>query len=285
MDASCWPWPQPLTERLDATARCLTEALRLDLEQQRLGHELTRREDQLQLLVHQLRNPLAALRTFGQLLRRRLDGDPGNRNLVDQLLAEQGQLTRYVEAIDALARPAELPGAAEGPTPLLLPPALSGAAPQSLPEFLGPLLERAAATATLQGRPWHAPTSCPAWMGDGAAVSEILANLLENAFRYSRPGGAIGLHAAAMAGAVSLTVWDSGPDIPAPERERVFLRGERGSSGEHLPGTGLGLALGRELARSLGGELELLVPPQALDPADPQLPASGNAFRLRLPAA
>ena len=285
VDASCWPWPQPLTERLDATARCLTEALRLDLEQQRLGHELSRREDQLQLLVHQLRNPLAALRTFGQLLRRRLDGDPGNRNLVDQLLAEQGQLTRYVEAIDALAHPPELPGAAEGPTPLLLPPALSGAAPQSLPEFLTPLLERAAATATLQGRPWHAPTNCPAWMGDGAAVSEILANLLENAFRYSRPGGAIGLHAATTAGGVNLTVWDSGPDIPAAERARVFLRGERGSSGEHLPGTGLGLALGRELARSLGGELELLVPPQAFDPADPQLPACGNAFRLRLPAA
>jgi signal transduction histidine kinase len=122
-------------------------------------------------------------------------------------------------------------------------------------------------------------------MGDGAAVSEILANLLENAFRYSRPGGAIGLHAATTAGGISLTVWDSGPDIPAAERDRVFLRGERGSSGEHLPGTGLGLALGRELARSLGGELELLVPPQALDPADPQLPACGNAFRLRLPAA
>jgi len=285
VDASCWPWPDPLTQRLDATARCLTEALRLDLEQQRLGLELARRDDQLQLLVHQLRNPLAALRTFGQLLRRRLDGDPGNRNLVDQLLAEQGQMTRYVEAIDALARPPELPGAAQGPTPLLLPPALSGAAPQALVEILAPLLERAAATAALQGRRWCAPNALPAWQGDGAAVSEIIANLLENAFRYGRPGGAIGLHAAAEASGISLTVWDSGPAIPPEERQRVFGRGERGSTGEHLAGTGLGLALGRELARSLGGELELLVPPQALDPSDPQLPPSGNAFRLRLPAA
>ena len=285
VDASCWPWPDPLTQRLDATARCLTEALRLDLEQQRLGLELARRDDQLQLLVHQLRNPLAALRTFGQLLRRRLDGDPGNRNLVDQLLAEQGQMTRYVEAIDALARPPELPGTAQGPTPLLLPPALSGAAPQPLVEILAPLLERAAATAALQGRRWCAPNALPAWQGDGAAVSEIIANLLENAFRYGRPGGAIGLHAAAEAGGISLTVWDSGPAIPPEERQRVFGRGERGSTGEHLAGTGLGLALGRELARSLGGELELLVPPQALDPSDPQLPPSGNAFRLRLPAA
>ena len=282
VDASCWPWPQSLAERLEATARCLTEALRLDLDQQRLGHELARRDDQLRLLVHQLRNPLAALRTFGQLLRRRLEGDPGNRELVEQLLAEQGQMTRYVEAIDQLAGAAELPAAA-GPTPLLLPPGLSAAAPQALSEILAPLLERAAATAALQGRPWHPPTTLPAWWGEGSALSEILANLLENAFRYAGAGEPIGLHSAADAAGIRLSVWDGGPAIPAAERQRIFARGERGSTGQHLPGTGLGLALARTLARDLGGELELLVPPSQLDPGDPLLPGDGNAFRLRLP--
>ncbi|MFM2080188.1 MAG: hypothetical protein RLZZ124_209 [Cyanobacteriota bacterium] len=286
VDATCWPWPPALTDRLEATARCLTEALQLDLEQQRLGHELARRDSQLRLLVHQLRNPLAALRTFGQLLRRRLEGDAGNRDLVDQLLAEQGQMTRYVEAIDQLASSANLAAAEEGPTPLLLPPGLSDSAPTSLDTILEPLLERAAATAALQGRPWRGPERTPAWRGDGAAVSEIVANLLENAFRYSAAGGAIGLSLAGRStgseNGVTLTVWDSGPEIPAGERARIFGRGERGSTGQHLPGTGLGLALARDLARSLGGDLELLVPPRAVDA---QLPASGNAFRLRLPAA
>ncbi|MEY4297448.1 MAG: hypothetical protein RLZZ423_627 [Cyanobacteriota bacterium] len=276
VDARCWPWPTALSERLEATARCLTEALRLDLEQQRLGLALAHRDDQLRLLVHQLRNPLAALRTFGQLLRRRLEGDPGTRALVDQLLAEQGQMTRYVEAIDQLAGNAELPAVPASPTPLLLPPGLSGREAEPLSTILAPLLERAAATAALQGRPWRGPGPIPSWQGDGAAVAEIVANLLENAFRYCAAGGAIALEVAQAAdGGIDLTVADSGPLIPAEERERIFERGERGSTGRHRPGTGLGLALGRDLARGLGGELSLLQPGAAA--------GGGNAFRLHLP--
>ena len=279
VDARCWPWPTSLSARLDATANCLTEALRLDLEQQRLGLALAHRDEQLRLLVHQLRNPLAALRTFGQLLRRRLEGDSANRDLIDQLLAEQGQMTRYVEAIDQLAGSTERPAVAPGTTPLLLPPGLSGTEPVELSAILEPLLERAAATASLQGRPWHGPKRIPPWQGDGAAVAEIVANLLENAFRYCAAGGAIGLDVALAAeGGIDLTVWDSGPMVPADERERIFERGARGSTGQHRAGTGLGLALGRDLARSLGGELSLQVAPE------PPATRGGNAFQLHLPA-
>ncbi len=280
VDADRWPWPDSLSERLEATARCLTEALRLDLEQQRLGRELSRRDDQLRLLVHQLRNPLAALRTFGQLLRRRLDGDAPNRNLVDNLLGEQQQISRYVEAIDHLSdAPALISGDGTG-TPLLLPPALRAGTLQTLDTILQPLLERAAATANLQGRPWQGPASLPDWQGDGSAIAEIVANLLENAFRYSRSGGAIGLRCQAETEPMRLAVWDSGPPIPEAERERIFAKGVRGSSGAQLEGSGLGLALARDLARNLGGELELVVPASRLDP---DLPDQGNAFQLSLP--
>jgi signal transduction histidine kinase len=279
VDADHWPWPESLSERLEATARCLTEALRLDMEQQRLGRELVHRDDQLRLLVHQLRNPLAALRTFGQLLRRRLDGDARNLALVDSLLSEQGQLSRYVEAIDQLAEAPALVSAGNTTPPLLLPPSLSQGEPQALEQILRPLLERAAATAHLQGRRWEAPDALPPWQGDGSALSEIVANLLENAFRYSRSGGAIGLHCG-VDDALELSIWDSGPVIPSEERERIFAKGERGSSGAQLDGSGLGLALARDLARSLGGELELVVPASTVDA---RLPAGGNAFRLRLP--
>jgi signal transduction histidine kinase len=280
VDADRWPWPEPLTLRLEATALCLTEALRLDHEQQRLGQELARRDDQLKLLVHQLRNPLAALRTFGQLLRRRLDGDPGNRDLVDHLLAEQGQINRYVEAIDQLAdTPLLLATDASNP-PLLLPPSLGEASGQSLTSSLMPLLQRAVATAALQGRPWQAPDNIPAWQGDGGAVTEIVANLLENAFRYSAAGGAVGLHCQS-GSPISICVWDEGPEIPAAERDHIFEKGVRGSTGQHRDGSGLGLALALDLAQRLGGDLRLICPPRAVDAA---LPSQGNAFRLTLPS-
>ena len=286
VDADCWPWPASLRERLEATAGCLTEALKLDLEQQRLGQALAQRDDQLKLLVHQLRNPLAALRTFSQLLRRRLEGDGANRTLVDNLLNEQHQINRYVEAIDHLAEAPQLSGAGGSAVPLLLPPALNSAAPEQLRQVLEPLLQRAAATAQLQGRPWHPPSSAPSWRGDGSAVTEIVANLLENAFRYSRSGGAIGVHCQQRSaeGPLQLSIWDSGPAIAPAEREAIFAKGVRGSSGAPLPGSGLGLALARELAQSLGGNLQLIVPPAALDPSDPALPAEGNAFQLSLPS-
>ena len=371
VEAEPVPWPEPLQQRLQAVALCLTEALCLDLEQQRLQRELQRRGEQQRLLLHQLRNPLAALRTFGQLLRRRLEHDPGNRSLVEGLLTEERQLGRYVEALGQLDGPLEppaLPPAASGQTaapdqptasgqttasgltassrqagagltPLLLPP-LPGPLPHQPAELttvLAPLLQRAAATAALQGRPWCPPGSLPDWPGQARpepeaepepepetertqtgptggnltaggrregrrsepgrhelgcaepgcpetnrgeglaeAVGEIVANLLENAFRYSPAGVAVGLAwQSEPDGGLSLTVWDEGPPIPPAERQAIFERGVRGSAGQELPGSGLGLALGRDLARSLGGELSLL--------ATADEPGHGNAFRLRLP--
>ncbi|MFM7268607.1 MAG: sensor histidine kinase, partial [Cyanobium sp.] len=232
------------------------------------------------LLVHQLRNPLTALRTFGQLLLRRLDKDSEHRTLVEGLLAEERQLQRYVEAIGNLSGPESLLSPAAEPRPLLLPPLLSGPGGQSLAEPLGPLLQRAAATASLQNRPWQASATLPDWRGDSGAVAEIIANLLENAFRYSPAGSAVGLHSATNTSRVVLCVWDSGSPIPAHERELIFAQGQRGSSSRDLPGTGIGLALARDLARNLGGDLLLVIPPAAVDPA---LPEQGNAFLLELP--
>lgn len=280
VESDAAPWPEALAQRLQAVALCLTEALRLDLESQRLHRRLDEREEQLRLLVHQLRNPLTALRTFGHLLLRRLEQDSDNRSLVEGLLAEERQLNRYVDAIDDLARPDALLAACPSPQPLLLPPLLSGPGGQPLAEPLEPLLQRAAATASLQGRPWHGPLTLPDWRGDSGAVAEILANLLENAFRYTPQGTAVGLHCAAREDGLLLTVWDGGVPIDPAERERIFERGVRGERGRELPGTGLGLALARDLARGLRGELALVIPPRSVDPA---LPEQGNAFRLSLP--
>ena len=275
------PWPESLRQRLQALALCLTEGLCLDLEQQRLQHELNQQQQQLGVLLHQLRNPLAALRTFGQLLLRRLEGDERNRPLVEGLLQEERQLRRYVEAISRLEDSAAAVIGSSTPEPLLLPPGLSDAEDQPLERLLNPLLQRAAATAALQSRPWHGPSSFPSWHGDSNAVGEILANLLENAFRYSPPGTGVGLHCQPLAtGGWELVVWDEGPPIPDEERQRIFRKGERGHSGADQPGSGIGLALAKDLALSMGGSLQLVSPPAAIAE---ELPAQGNAFSLTLP--
>ena len=106
---------------------------------------------------------------------------------------------------------------------------------------------------------------------------EIVANLLENAFRYSPAGQSVGLSLLDD----GLAVWDSGAPIQESDRERIFQRGYRGAAGQERSGTGLGLALARDLAEQHAGALDLLIEPSCLAP---ELPSQGNAFRLRWPS-
>ena len=146
--------------------------------------------------------------------------------------------------------------------------------------LLKPLLERAKATASLQGRPWRGPNLWPQWIdqpSQDGTMAEIVANLLENAFRYSPAGCSVGLCLLPD----GLCVWDNGPPIPLEERDLIFERGARGSTGQDRSGTGLGLALARSLAEQQGRKLTLCVEPSRIA-AD--LPAQGNAFVLSWPA-
>ena len=277
-------WTADLDSRLRLCAGSISHGLSRELECLQLRDQLTQQQDQLRTLIHQLRNPLAALRTYAQLLLRRLEADSQHRPLVEGVLTEQNQLGLYIDALAGLGGPT-LPASSDPSAPLLLPPG-SAESDITLKERLVPLIERAKAMANLPGRPWSGPDDWPAWSEQtqgGAAVSEIVANLLENGFRYSPPGCAIGL--ALMED--GLAVWDAGPPIADHERSRIFERGVRGEAGQERPGTGLGLALARHLAERNGGSLELCVTPGDQPVVSPNsgLPMLGNLFRLTLPPA
>jgi signal transduction histidine kinase len=97
--------------------------------------------------------------------------------------------------------------------------------------------------------------------GDRTLVSQLVANLLENAVRHGKEGGSIAVSlapapAGAGGGAV-LEVMDDGPGIPPEERERVFRRFHRLDVARSTPGSGLGLALVRAVAELHGLQVAL----------------------------
>jgi two-component system, OmpR family, sensor kinase len=110
----------------------------------------------------------------------------------------------------------------------------------------------------------------PVIVTDGDRVLQIISNLLSNAFRWTPDGGSIELELKAVNGTVCVAVDDSGPGIPAGERERIFRPFWSRDGG----GTGLGLAIARELASALGGEIRLKSSPER-----------GSRFELVLPSA
>jgi two-component system sensor histidine kinase QseC len=103
----------------------------------------------------------------------------------------------------------------------------------------------------------EAPDELPMWLNRESLCS-LVDNLVDNAIKYSPPGGQVTVTLAEEAGAVALTVSDQGPGIPAELRERVFERFVRleGSAGCH--GSGLGLTIVERAAAQHGATVALL---------------------------
>lgn len=93
-------------------------------------------------------------------------------------------------------------------------------------------------------------------MGSPQLVHELVANLVDNALRYTPRGGRVTAGVSASADAVVLRVADDGPGIPTAEREKVFERFYRLHDTES-DGCGLGLAIVREIASGSGARVEL----------------------------
>lgn len=98
----------------------------------------------------------------------------------------------------------------------------------------------------------------PAVSGNKHMLSQALANLLDNAVKYTEPGGLVTLELLENHQGVRLVVADSGPGIPSEAREKVLERFYRLESSRNTPGSGLGLSLVSAVARSHRADLRLM---------------------------
>jgi len=202
----------------------------------RLGAALDAQRAFVADAAHGLRTPLAALNLQLQLVERASETTERAAALAD-LKAGLDRATHMVQQLLTLAR-AE-PDAV---------PALAGE-PVSLADLLGEAVADHAIVAEAKGVDLGATETAKEAVvtGDRPALRTLLANLIENAIRYTPEGGRIDVAAAVAVGRPYLEVADSGAGIPQTDRARVFDRFYRRGSGSEA-GTGLGLAIVKAIA-------------------------------------
>lgn len=200
------------------------------------------RKDLVANVSHELRTPISALQA---LLENLVDGvAQPDRDALRTMLAQVERLGRLVSQLLDLSR------LEAGTVPL-----------QRRSFHLAELLEQAAAESRLQGAAVVLDVRVePASLnadGDPERVHQVVANLLENAVRYSPPGGTVQLRAHRSNGAVTIEVVDHGPGIPADQAARVFDRFYRADTARSSSdgGSGLGLAISRWIVDLHGGQI------------------------------
>ncbi|WP_307840595.1 HAMP domain-containing sensor histidine kinase [Streptomyces sp. G44] len=207
---------------------------------------------------HELRTPLTALRTNAELLARADRLTPAQRERAAGALGRQlREVTGLVNDLIELAREEE-------PQPLLEEVRLAPLAAHAVEAARG---HWPAVPFTLRIAPQAADLSLP---GVPARLSRLLTNLLDNAAKFSPPGAPVELCLME----AELTVRDHGPGIAEEDLPYVFDRFYRAERARALPGSGLGLAMARQIAHAHGAELTA------------ERAAGGGAlFRLALPTA
>ncbi|NJK56840.1 MAG: sensor histidine kinase [Pleurocapsa sp. SU_5_0] len=277
-------WQPDEHQQAEEIARTIAIARFIELQYSWTRNELLQQEnlrqiehDRLDNLVHQLRNPLTALRTFGRLLLKRILPSDSNGKLVEGILAQSDRFEALLEQFEAESEQLPEVNRVNNSLPLLetkqsnidqssflLPSSTAELHPVDLNQIIEPILITAQAIASERNIELanHLPAIIPSVIGDLAALREIFNNLLDNALKYTASGGKVQLDLAMSRDKMlGIAVQDTGTGIPFADQERIFERHYRGVQAQgDIVGTGLGLAIAQELAIKMRGEIELISP-------------------------
>ena len=225
--------PESVGEIGDLSRRFNRMAARLQASFADLGAE----RDALRRFIadasHELRTPLTALRQFVEILQGKAGGDPGTR--AEFLAESQRQLERLQWITGHLLDLSRLDG---------------GVAALDIAQYeLATLVDEALApfrsiadAKQIEMRLALEEGLSLIWC-DRARLEMALANLFDNALKFTPEGGTVEVAASSTQQAILLSVRDSGPGITAADQDKLFERFYRGEGSQALPGAGLGLAI------------------------------------------
>jgi signal transduction histidine kinase len=263
-----------VTEQVEArrqVERLLTESehAREEAEAARGEAEAANRAkaDFLASMSHELRTPLNAIGGYVDLIEMGIHGSVSEqqRTALARVAANQRHLLTLINDILAFAK------LEAGRVEFELRPLVAADVVAGVEPLVAPIAEA-------QGIAYSVKECDPSirLIGDDERVRQILLNLVGNALKFTPSGGAVVLSCARVAGSVDIAVQDTGPGIPADKQQKIFdpfTQVDRQLSNPK-EGVGLGLAISRDLARGMGGDLTV----------ESEL-GRGSTFTLRLPAA
>ena len=217
------------------------------------------RRDLITAVSHDLRTPLASLRAMIEAVDDGVVDDPPT------IRAYAGEMRRSVGAlgdlVDDLFELIQLDAAS-----------LDTGTSATLDEVLGAAVAACASTAAEKGLRLETHLNGASTAPCSPRLGRVLQNLLQNAIRHTPADGTVRVEARSAAGALELSVCDSGEGIPAEALPHVFDPFWRGDPSRTDDGSGLGLTLAKRIVESLGGRIQV-----------ESSPASGSRFAIVLP--
>lgn len=204
----------------------------------------------LTVVTHELKTPVASIRLIAEVLGNDEASATRARDYVALLGGESARLQMLVENVLDLGQ-RERGERRLDRRPMDLVPLLR----ETVASFV-PLAERAGMKVELA-----APVAAFAAV-DGLAITQAIANLLDNASKYAGGGRRLLVTMTAAGEVATIIVRDFGMGVPAAERDSIFTRFQRGSAHRHgsIPGVGIGLHLARQIVRGHDGELSCRAP-------------------------
>jgi len=241
----------------------------VDITERKRGEDALQKADRnknefLATLAHELRNPLAPIANALEVMKRAGDASPVAAE--SREIAER-QLRHMVRLVDDLLDVGRITA---GKITLDLQPVALGGLVHDAVEMVAPLVDQRGHVLTLA-----LPDAPAVVSGDRARLLQVVSNLLNNAARYTPPGGRIHVELRILdSGGAEISVRDNGPGIPSHQLKDIFNIFVQGEHNSESGGLGLGLSLVQQLVTLHRGAVSVFSTGQ---------PGEGSEFVVRFP--